>query len=87
MCEYLDYEVIALRRVRIMNIKLDIPVGEWREFTKEELDTLNSMISDSGVGADSSNTKTISPHIKNRSVSSSVPASAPPPRISRRKKS
>ena len=87
MCEYLDYEVIALRRVRIMNIKLDIPVGEWREFTKEELDTLNSMISDSGVGADSSNTKTISPHIKNRSGSSSVPASAPSPRISRRKKS
>ncbi len=47
MCEYLEYEVTALRRVRIMNVKLDIPVGEWRELTKEELDTLNSMISDS----------------------------------------
>jgi 23S rRNA pseudouridine2604 synthase len=47
MCEYLEYEVMALRRVRIMNVKLDIPVGEWREFTRKELDTLNNMISDS----------------------------------------
>ena len=47
MCEYLEYEVTALRRVRIMNVKLDIPVGEWRELTKEELQTLNSMTSDS----------------------------------------
>ena len=47
MCEYLEYDVVALRRVRIMNVKLDIPVGEWRELTKVELDTLNSMITES----------------------------------------
>lgn len=47
MCEYLEYEVVGLRRVRIMNVKLDIPLGEWRELTKGELQTLNSMISDS----------------------------------------
>ena len=47
MCEYLEYEVLALRRVRIMNVKLDIAVGEWRELSKGELQTLHSMISDS----------------------------------------
>ncbi|HBT08400.1 MAG TPA: 23S rRNA pseudouridine synthase F, partial [Leeuwenhoekiella sp.] len=28
MCEYLDYNVTRLKRVRIMNINLDIPVGK-----------------------------------------------------------
>ncbi len=55
MCEYLDYEVIALRRVRIMNVKLNLPVGEWRELTKEELNTLNSMISNSTSTVNSRN--------------------------------
>ena len=44
MCEYLDYEVTKLKRVRIMNIKLDVPIGSYREFTKEELDTLNKSV-------------------------------------------
>lgn len=47
MCEYLNYEVTALKRVRIMNIKLDIPVGDYRELTKEEFKTLNELISES----------------------------------------
>lgn len=47
MCEYLDYEVTALQRVRIMNIPLDVPVGEYREFTKEELEELNNLLADS----------------------------------------
>ena len=47
MCEYLTYEVTALKRVRIMNIKLDIPVGEYRDFTKEELKTLNMLLENS----------------------------------------
>ncbi len=47
MCEYLNYEVETLQRVRIMNIKLDIPVGEYRELTKEELNELNGLIQDS----------------------------------------
>ena len=47
MCEYLDYEVTDLKRVRIMNIKLDMPVGEYRELTKNELTELNSLISNS----------------------------------------
>ncbi len=44
MCEYLNYNVAALKRVRIMNIKLDVPIGAYRELTKEELKVLNQLI-------------------------------------------
>lgn len=47
MCEYLGYEVTNLKRTRIMNVILDIPTGEWRDLTSQELETLNSMVSDS----------------------------------------
>lgn len=47
MCEYLDYEVETLKRVRIMNIKLDTPVGAYRELTKTEFDELNILLSNS----------------------------------------
>jgi 23S rRNA pseudouridine2604 synthase len=47
MCEYLDYEVQTLKRIRIMNIKLDVPVGEYRELTKKEFEELNQLLSDS----------------------------------------
>lgn len=47
MCEYLNYEVTALQRIRIMNIKLDTPLGEYRELTKEEFKELSILISDS----------------------------------------
>ena len=47
MCTYLGYEVQTLKRVRIMNIKLDVPVGSYREFTKEEIKTLNALLEDS----------------------------------------
>jgi 23S rRNA pseudouridine2604 synthase len=47
MCEYLDYEVQTLKRVRIMNIKLDVPVGKHRELTAQELQELNKLLKDS----------------------------------------
>jgi len=47
MCEYLNYEVQTLKRIRIMNIKLDVPIGKYRELTKEEFNELNQLISDS----------------------------------------
>lgn len=47
MCEYLNYEVQTLKRVRIMNINLDVPVGEYREFSKEELNELHLLLEDS----------------------------------------
>ncbi len=47
MCEYLNYQVLTLKRVRIMNIKLDIPIGEYREFTQKELETTRALLEDS----------------------------------------
>lgn len=47
MCEYLGYEVKKLRRIRIMNIKLDLPVGKWRDLTSDELSELNELLSGS----------------------------------------
>lgn len=37
MCEYLGYQVVRLKRVRIMNLELgDLPTGGFREATEEE---------------------------------------------------
>ncbi len=47
MCEYLGYEVKRLQRIRIMNIHLDVPVGKWRNLTKQELRTLNALTQNS----------------------------------------
>ncbi len=47
MCEFLGYEVKKLKRIRIMNIKLDIPLGKWRDLTPEEFCTLNNLLEDS----------------------------------------
>lgn len=47
MCEYLDYDVESLKRVRIMNIKLDVPIGKYRELTAQEMKQLNALLEDS----------------------------------------
>ncbi|MDD9176201.1 23S rRNA pseudouridine(2604) synthase RluF [Aliivibrio finisterrensis] len=48
MCEYLDYEVFKLKRVRIMNIDLGkLASGEWRYLTASEMNEINSMIGES----------------------------------------
>ncbi|EEE39506.1 pseudouridine synthase [Prochlorococcus marinus] len=44
MCESLGYRVRSLKRVRIMNIELDVSTGKYREFTKEELFELNRLL-------------------------------------------
>lgn len=47
MCEYLDYRVIELTRVRIMNVNLDLKVGKWRYLSIKEFKDLNELLSDS----------------------------------------
>lgn len=48
MCDYLGFEVIKLQRIRIMNITLEnIPIGKWRYFTTEELNTIQKAVVDS----------------------------------------
>ena len=44
MCEHLGYRVRSLKRIRIMNIKLDVASGKYREFTKEEFTELNKLL-------------------------------------------
>lgn len=47
MCEYLGYRVTKLKRIRIMNIHLDVPVGDWRDLTEVELKEINRLVSSS----------------------------------------
>ena len=47
MCEYLGYEVKKLKRIRIMNIKLDLPIGKWRDLTPEEMQELDTLLGES----------------------------------------
>ncbi len=47
MCEYLGYDVIRLKRIRIMNVNLDVPVGQWRYLTEQELKVINSDVGES----------------------------------------
>ena len=44
MCDYLGYTVKQLKRIRIMNIHLDIPVGKWRDLSEKEMAELNLLI-------------------------------------------
>lgn len=48
MCEALGYDVVALKRTRIMNMTLkDLAQGNWRYFTKEEVNNLNALVAES----------------------------------------
>lgn len=54
MCEYLGYEVVKLKRVRIMNVKLGtLKPGQWRNLTDKEMAEINQAIAHSGNTADS----------------------------------
>ena len=45
MCEFLEFRVVTLKRVRIMNIHLDkLPLGYWRELTVDEVKTLKASL-------------------------------------------
>jgi 23S rRNA pseudouridine2604 synthase len=57
MCEYLGYEVIALKRTRIINISLDIPVGKYRDLTDAEIKELNTLIEPSSKTQEASFSK------------------------------
>jgi 23S rRNA pseudouridine2604 synthase len=58
MCEYLGYEVTALKRIRIINISLDLPVGRYRDLTDNEIRELNQLIEPSIKTEDASIPKT-----------------------------
>ncbi len=48
MCAALEYKVVRLKRVRIMNVHLGaLPSGHWRYLTPEELETIQKLMTDS----------------------------------------
>jgi len=48
MCEYFDYEVLKLERVRIMNIELKgLPLGEWRDLSESEMEIIHNLLKNS----------------------------------------
>lgn len=57
MCEYLGYEVTALKRIRIINISLDVPVGRYRDLTDAEIKELNKLIEPSSKTEEASFSK------------------------------
>ena len=47
MCAALGYNVLTLKRTRIMNITLaGLPEGKWRYFTAEEIKAIDTLVSE-----------------------------------------
>ena len=64
MSEYLGYEVVALKRIRIINISLDIQVGRFRDLTDFEIKELNALIEPSSKTEEASLPRTDTLKIK-----------------------
>ncbi len=47
MCEYCGYEVKKLKRIRVLNIKLDLPIGKWRDLSAAEVSELKALVAES----------------------------------------
>lgn len=52
MCETLGYDVIRLKRVRIMNVQLDTEIGKWRHLRESEVAKIREMVADSAKTID-----------------------------------
>lgn len=84
MCEYLDYEVVELKRKRIMNVALgELPYGEWRDLTKEELKGLQDAVADSNNASFIDNEVTKKAQAKKGDANRNRPRSQAPKRESR----
>lgn len=58
MCEYFNFEVVNLERVRIMNVGLKkLAVGDWRDLSEKELTELLALIKDSSSEAEAGTKK------------------------------
>lgn len=45
MCEFLDYKVVSLKRVRIMQVRLgSLAVGKWRYLSEQEMQQIQKQI-------------------------------------------
>jgi 23S rRNA pseudouridine2604 synthase len=75
MCEYLGYEVTALKRTRIINISLDIPVGRYRDLTDGEITQLNKLIEPSSKTEEASLPKSTASNTKKANPKKISPSS------------
>jgi 23S rRNA pseudouridine2604 synthase len=73
MCEYLGYEVTALKRIRIINISLDVPVGRYRDLTDAEIYELNKLIEPSSKTEEASLPKVAVSNNNSRIIKSNKP--------------
>lgn len=56
MCQALGYKVTALRRVRVLNLKLGtLEVGRWRYFTQQEISEMHALLAGSSGTEEASN--------------------------------
>jgi 23S rRNA pseudouridine2604 synthase len=82
MCEYFGYDVTKLERVRIMNIGLKgLPVGEWRDLTESEMETIHHLLEDSTNDDVRKSSKPSTPK-KPKTTSSSNPPKSKKPYLS-----
>lgn len=77
MTEYLGYDVTALKRTRIINISLDIPVGRYRELTDAEFKQMNELIAPSIMTEEASLPKIVSEETRNKTPWRKNPQSNP----------
>ena len=74
MCEFLGYEVIKLKRTRIMNVELGyLQAGDWRELTEDEMNEINTLISTSSKTEEASTIKGTSKFKRQVSKKKSAP--------------
>lgn len=63
MCEYFDYEVTQLIRTRIMNVSLKgLALGDWRDLTPKEIDTIISLTESSEAAPEKKRSKPARPN-------------------------
>lgn len=62
MCSELGYKVERLKRVRVMNLTLgDLPTGNWRYFTSEEIVQMHALLAEASGTEEASNEKKTKP--------------------------
>lgn len=72
MCNALDYKVVSLRRVRVMNIMLgSLEVGNWRYFTQQEVADMHTLLAAASGTEEASEEKKANPQSKPRPKSKS----------------
>lgn len=77
MCEYFDYKVVRLERIRIMHIKLgNIKTGQWRSLREDEIGLLRKKTAQSVKTEDASRRKKKSAPSNDRPFPSKKGASA-----------